>query len=764
MRNLYISLIFSACISSSVVAQTQETDTLPLKMINLNEVIFSANKAEEKKSDVPYNIDVIKSRELELSNPQTSADMLANTGNIMVQKSQAGGGSPIIRGFEASRVLIVIDGVRMNNAIYRTGHLQDVITLDPSMLDRTEVIYGPSSVMYGSDALGGVMHFYTKKPLYGDDKMFFRLNSYARYSSANQEKTGHVDFNLGFKKLASLTSISYSDYDDLRTGNGRTNNQDFGRCYNYAGQNWNGTADSTIRNYKTNIQKKTGYSQVDLMEKLTFKVSEKTEVGMNLQYSTSSNINRYDRLSEYNGANLKFAEWYYGPQNRVLASVYGNIKSQGKLFDNLRITGAFQNIDQQRVSRRFSTNYSSASSSNKRTDQRENVKVYSLNADFRKEIKEKHELSYGAEYVYNDVNSEATITNIYADTTVNPVATRYPNGGSSLSNAAVYLTHTWEISDRFILTDGIRYTSNTLKASFDTSSAVSQFQFPFTSVKQRNQALNGMIGLVASPEKNVRLSLLGSTGFRAPNVDDLAKVFESTGSVIIVPNADLKPEYAYNFEFGVSTTIFENKVKLEGGYYYTLLKNAIVTRKTTFEGKDSIMFNGTLSEVRSSQNVDEAYIQGAWGAISADFTDNVSFKSTLNYTLGEYKQFIPDNGPQPGHDTIVPLDHIPPLFGQTSLIFRFKKFESEIYSRYSAAKLSKDYSLGKEDNELYSADPVNGYMPGWVTFNVKTTFKLTKNFMVNVGVENLFNTHYRVFASGVSSAGRNVVVAIRVKV
>ncbi len=122
MKNIYLLLFFIALSGTTAKAQVQETDTLPLKLINLNEVVFSANKAEEKKSDVPYNIDVIKSRELELSNPQTSADMLANTGNIMIQKSQAGGGSPVIRGFEASRVLIVIDGVRMNNAIYRTGH------------------------------------------------------------------------------------------------------------------------------------------------------------------------------------------------------------------------------------------------------------------------------------------------------------------------------------------------------------------------------------------------------------------------------------------------------------------------------------------------------------------------------------------------------------------------------------------------------------------------------------------------------------------
>src|ERR1043165_9879245 len=134
-------------LASAASAQEAPKDTATLRLIDLNEVVFSANKAEEKKAEVPYSIEVIKAKELELSNPQNSAVMLANTGNVLVQKSQQGGGSPIIWGFEANRVLLVVDGVRMNNLIYRGGHLQDVITLDNSMLERTEVVYGPSSVM-----------------------------------------------------------------------------------------------------------------------------------------------------------------------------------------------------------------------------------------------------------------------------------------------------------------------------------------------------------------------------------------------------------------------------------------------------------------------------------------------------------------------------------------------------------------------------------------------------------------------------------------
>lgn len=744
MKYIY-SLGIALCYS---IAATAQSDTSTYQLINLNEIVFSANRFEEKKSDIPYSVQVIDNKTVALENPQTSADMIANTGNVMVQKSQAGGGSPMIRGFEANRVLIVVDGVRMNNAIYRGGHLQDVITIDNSMLERTEIIFGPAAVMYGSDAIGGVMHFYSKKPQFSQgDSMHFKANSYVRYSSANQEKTGHLDFNVGYKRVASVTSITHSTFDDLRTGNARNPNPAFGRCEYYAMRNRAGTADSMVKNDKPNIQRKTGYSQIDVMEKLLFKVNDNADIGANFQYSTSSNIHRYDRLSEYSSGKLKFAEWYYGPQNRLLVSLYSNINSETKLFDKLRMAAAFQNIDQSRISRRFNND--------KRKSQNENVKVLSFNADFNKVIKEVHEIRYGVEFAHNTVTSKATTKNIVTEEMITPTDTRYPNGGSSTMSSAAYVSHSWEITPQVILSEGLRITNYSLQAKFDTSVAASPFQFPFTSVKQSNNAASGNLGVVVMPEKNVRFSVLASTGFRAPNVDDLGKVFESTGNILIVPNANLKPEYAYNIEGALSTLLFEDKLKIEGGYFYTLLNNAIILQDAQYNGNDSVLFNGSMSKVVSQKNADYAVVQGAWASIYANVTDNISFKSSVNYTHGDYYDKL--------NDTILPMDHIPPTFGQTSLFYRFKKIETEIYARYSASKLSRDYALGKEDNELYSADPVNGYMPAWVTLNIKTAFHFNRNISTNIGIENLLDKHYRVFASGVSAPGRNISVTLRAK-
>jgi len=181
------------------LAAVQYKVTLSEKAYSLDEVVISASKFEEKRSDVPQQIQVLDAKKIAFMNQQNTADVLQQSGNILVQKSQQGGGSPIIRGFEANKVLIVVDGVRMNNAIYRGGHLQNVLTLDNTILDRTEIVFGPGSVVYGSDALGGVMHFYTRDPLLSDtlSSVNIKGQAFTRYSTVNQEKTGHLDLNFG---------------------------------------------------------------------------------------------------------------------------------------------------------------------------------------------------------------------------------------------------------------------------------------------------------------------------------------------------------------------------------------------------------------------------------------------------------------------------------------------------------------------------------------------------------------------------------------
>ncbi|TAL57621.1 MAG: TonB-dependent receptor [Bacteroidetes bacterium] len=730
----------SACVFQNAFAQNKTSSDSSNKVIQLFETVISANKSEEKRSDIPQTIEIIKSKDIELSNPQTSADMLQNTGNVFVQKSQMGGGSPVLRGFEANRVLIVIDGVRMNNAIYRSGHLQDAITIDNMMLDRTEVLFGPASVMYGSDALGGVMHFYTKNPVISDTTTpLIKINFGLRHSTANKEQAAHININLGYKKLAFLTSFTSNDFGDLRTGNFRPPYaKSFGKCNYYVMQV--DSLDTLIRNSDPNVQRFTGYKQFDVMQKILFRQNNSVSHLLNFQYSNSSDIPRYDRLQQFqSNGDPVYARWHYGPQKRVLASLKSQILSEGKLFSHINIILSYQNIDQERVSRKF-----------KKTSERtqlDNVAVYSANIDMRKNIRDKHELHYGLEGSFNEVQSSANITDIFTGEQ-SPAGTRYPDGGSSMRSLSAYLSHSWELSKKYILTDGVRFNNVALRSEWKDTSI---FNFPFSTAEQNNNAVNGSLGFVAMPGKGWRYTLMASSGFRAPNVDDMGKVNESTSGSIIIPNPVLKPEFAYNGDFSIGKS-FKDKVRIEFVYYYTLLQNAIVVKDDWFNGLDSVLFDGVISKVQSAQNADEAYIQGFSASFLADVNDNFSMKSSINYTSGIYKD--------KQNDMLVPMDHIPPVFGQINFIYRYKKFESDLYIRYNGWKRVEDYSPSGEDNLPQAT--VYG-MPSWFTLNLKAAVQANNYLKLIFGVENIMDTHYRTFASGVSAPGRNFVIAVRAK-
>lgn len=717
---------------------------LSAKSVNLDEIVLSANRKAESKIDVPYAMEIIKQKDVEFSNPANSGDMLQNTGQIFIQKSQSGGGSPSMRGFEANKVLLVVDGVRMNNAIYRGGHLQDVMTIDPNMLDRTEIVFGSSSTMYGSDALGGVMHFYTKNAqLSTDDKMLVKANAMVRYASASQEKTGHLDFNLGWKKFASLTNITYSDFGDIMSGstklNGYTNTWD----RNYYVKRFD-NRDSMVKNDNNNLQIGSGYKQIDIMQRFQIKTGEHLSHNLNFQYSTSSFVPRYDRLAgDYSGSNLKFAENGYGPQNRLLAAYTLNYDAKTLVSDNIKVILAYQKIDQDRITRRFQN-------TNRKT-QMEDVSVLSANIDVYKVIKEKHELRYGLEVTNNDVKSTANFKDIITNVET-PADTRYADGGSKISTAAVYISHAWEVNDHFVVSDGLRFTNTSLTCNFKDTTF---FKFPFSTAKQNNQALTGNLGFTWKSEDDYKVSLLTSTGFRSPNVDDMSKVFESAGSTVIVPNPELKPEYTYNFELNLSKVI-QNRYKFDITGYYTNLTNALVVKDFKLNGSDSAMYNGALSKVQATQNVDKAYIYGLNGGVQFDFNSTISFKSVLNYTYGRYIDSK--------NDTVVPLDHIAPLFGQTSIIYKNKNVDGEFFVRYNAKKSSNDYSPSGEDNAAYSADKTKGYMPGWFTLNIRLGVNITKNLRLNAACENITDNRYRIFASGINAPGRNIIISLRYKI
>ncbi len=722
-------------LSYAQIVAFKYTVYLEEKSFTVDEVIVSASRFAEKKSDVPMKVEVLTRKELELLNQPTMADVLQASGEIMVQKSQLGGGSPIIRGFEANKVLIVVDGIRMNNAIYRGGHLQNIITLDHSAMERVEIVFGPGSVVYGSDALGGVMHLRTKKPLLSGvaGESALKLNGSLRYGTAAKEKMAHLDFNLGGSKWGSFTSLSYADFDHLRMGR-----QQPARYAGLGLRPWlvetNQGVDKIVSQEDLYVQAPTAYSQYDLLQKVAYRPNPRVMHGLNIQYSTSSRIPRYDRLFLESAGTPRFAEWYYGPQDRLLAAYHLQLTPDRRWFDQAAVTASVQHIVESRHDRRFNNP--------NLNNRKEIVDVAALNADFEK-FTNRHELRYGLEINQNRVITRAHVSNLFTGIKAD-LDTRYPDGGSTMYTLATYFTHTWELTDRWILTDGLRINAVGLNAKFVDKQF---FPFPFEEVHQNHVAFNGSLGIVFKPGNQWQFSAQGSSGFRAPNVDDLSKIFESTPGLVIVPNPDLQPERTYNVDIGLQKQFSENTLVAFNGYY-TFYQQAITTRPFEFRGQSTIMYDGQLSQVVANVNAQEAYLYGFSANLTTGLLKNLSLESAFSYTYGRIRT----------DSAAYPLDHIPPAFGKTGLRWSKNTWRAEVYAMYHGWKRLKDYNVFGEDNVAYAT--AQG-MPAWYTLNAHISKSIHRHLQVHLAVENILDRNYRVFASNISAPGRNFVFTLR---
>jgi len=710
------------------------------KNITLEEFIVTANRWEEEKIENPFRIEKIVMKEVSFQNPQTSADLLGATNFAYIQKSQLAGGSPILRGFATNRVMIVVDGVRMNNAIFRTGNIQNVISIDAASLQSTEILFGPGAVMYGSDAIGGVMDFHTLKPTFSvNEKITFSGSAFSRYSTANNEKTGHFDFNIGLRKLAFTTSFTYSDFDDLRTG---SNGESYYLRPSY--QDRINNKDSQLVNKNPHLLVNSGYSQINFLQKIAFKPNKNWVLDYSLIYSTTSNSPRYDRLilDANNDSRLDYAQWYYGPQLWVLNTIGVRNTSTNTFYDQFRVIAALQNFEESRHDRKFDNS--------RLRNQIEKVDALSINIDLEKDMNEKFSIFYGGEIISNKIGSEANRKNINTGE-IQPTNTRYPNG-STWRALGIYSNLKYQLNKKTTFNAGIRYSYYSITAKFDTS----MFPFPFVKAENKNGSLNGSLGIVYIPNRTWQLYLNGSTGFRAPNIDDIGKVFESEPGSVVVPNPNLKPEYAYNIEIGTAKT-FGNFLKLNISTYYTLLSDALARRNFTFNGEESIIYDGQLSQVQAIQNITKAYIFGIQSEVEIALSNGFGFKSAINYQYGREQS--------PDSLIYYPISHTTPLFGSTHVTYKRKRFEIGVYATYNSKMAYKDFALSeRSDNYTYVKDNYGlPFVPAWYTLNLKFAWYINKNLIFNAGVENITDQLYRPYASGISAPGRNLIVSVKVR-
>jgi hemoglobin/transferrin/lactoferrin receptor protein len=721
----------------------------------LDEVVLSVFKGDAKANRIAEQIAVVTAKEIRQISPQTSADLLATIPGVKVQKSQFGGGSPVIRGMESNRVLLVVDGVRMNNAIYRKGHLQNSITVSPNQLDRTEIVFGPSSVVYGSDALGGVIHYYTKTPRLSEETKV-NTSFFNRFSSVNNEITTNASVEISAKKWASFTSVSHSDFGDLKMGRNRSHGfDDWGKVTEYSQNTADFFAATPVVNDDPNLQRNTGFNQTDLLQKFYIPLSANTDLKLNLQYSTSSDIPRFDRLDERRNGELRFAEWYYGPQERLLVSPQISINPGVSWLDKGTFTLAYQNIEESRIQRRFG--------SLDRSYRIEEVDIFSLNGDFSVPLtnNKKRNLTYGFEFAYNDVNSnsfgrtlDVSGNEILGFAGEFPVQSRYPDGGSSYMSSAVYVGYRQDLNAKSTLNTGVRFTKTHLEALWIDQTFIT---LPMTDIALDNSAFTATIGYVYKPNKSWQLNGVLSSGFRSPNIDDVGRVREKAGNVTI-PNVHIKPEVAYNAEIGIQKFFNDQRFVVGFNTYYTLLDHYIYRDTISINGVSTILYDGELGNMVGNRNRGTAYVFGYTANYQGKISDKFNTSGFITYTKGRT------------YDTDEPMSSIPPLFGQFDINYNDTNFQLGASLRFNSRKDISDFNIpeGIDNHDLTPIVNPNATndnekfygSPAWMTLGLNSSYAFNEHWKIQGMISNVFDEHYREFASGVSAPGRNFSFAL----
>ena len=699
-KNLYIT---KKDIQNDIIFLVLKTHTLD------NVEISDSKQSHFKETSIFTKINAIKIANVQSA--QTS-DLLEKTMGLSIQKSQNGGGSPNLRGMEANRLLIIVDGIALNNTIFRSGHLQNTSTINPFFLNSVEVLFGPSAVAFGNGAMGGAIIFTTKRPKNNGGHHFAQ-----QYESSSKAVFTSLTSNYKLGKSINISGFSIKSYGDLRMGNNRK----------HGFSNWGN--ESIIA--ENNIQKGTAYEQADFFHKTLFQLTKNNFLLFNSQFSTSSNINRFDKLNDLKDGDNKYRYWYYGPQKRILQSV--RLKNyKHTVFSNEAVfTASFQDVKESRHKQKQGANLL-----NNRT---ESLQIFDLKADVLKQVN-KLKINYGFDSRFQKLESTANLSsnnNIYYNTS------RYPDGGTNVLNNAIYLQLNYQGLKNIGILLGTRYNVNSLSSKFQDTTTI---QLPFDEILVENKSFSNSVQMHYKASKKITFNASISNGFRNPNTDDIGKVFSKDDISVVLPNNQLSPEKSINFETGIVAN-FNKLITFQLQVFQTQIIDAIEKRYAKLNGNDSIIYDGEMMKVMMNQNIGKATISGLNFAYHINLTKRLSHNSSINILRGETSDKLP-------------LAHIPPENIISEINYSIKKQLISFSVHYNGIKKAEDYDISGIDN-LEEATQIGN--PSWCTLNFKYKITIDKNLTFITGIYNITDIHYKTFGSGISSSGRNFSISLQAK-
>lgn len=708
-HSLIVVFVAGAVLPFTAASQTRDS-VPPDSAVRMPDIVVTATRSEfvrDLESPTATHSDTAGAASRAAG--RVAADLLRTVPGVHVQQTSAGQGAVVLRGLVGNQVLLMVDGIPMNNGTYRDGPGQYLATIDPETIARIEVVRGPASVLYGSDAQGGVVNVITRPHPNG---LGLTLGGALQASSSNRGARGRLSAGYGTATWQARLGVSVQSASDLRAGS------------------------------PVNAQTPSGFDAWGADARIDYAPNVVHRLTVGVQQWTMEDVPRYDRYWDFRAPALgPDYQYQFSPQTRQLGYARYAFRSGAAAVRRLTATASLA-VQREGLTRQ---RWAADTTPSPRIDfTRDDVLTpgVSLLGESQFPVADRPlTLTWGAEGYHDVLNShgerqnvvDGSVTPTERQTATGPIPSgRYPDG-ATMARVGLFLEADAPVTTWLRLSAGGRWSGFRSVAEVGTDLG--------GRVENSASALTGQAGAVARIIQPLDLTLRLAQGFRAPNLYDLTNVGAVPGGVV-VPNPNVGAERSLTYEAGLRvhapTTVGEIVV------YRTMIDGFIDRVPAAFNG--DTLFEG--ERVYQGQNVGDARL---WG-IEAEAIQQlgpVELRGTLLYTFG--KQTLADG-------TVEPMAKIPPLSGTAEARWWGPNRTWWVAYRLGWATLQDRLAARDLDDSRIQS----GGTPGFATHSLVASATLARQFTLSLGLENLTDALYRTHASGVDAPGRNVWVGMAI--
>ncbi len=667
------------------------------KILNLNEVVSTASRHAETVFKSQTQVAIAGREKIQFRTSPNTADALREIPGVLVQKTTAGHGAPVIRGMIGKDILLLYNGIRLNKPTFRFGANQYMNTINVESLDRIEVTKGPGSVMYGSDAIGGVVNMISEPFQVRESGKGFGISISSRYGTADQSRLLFAAFESPLRWIDVEGGFGIKKIGDL-------------------------TAGKTIGK-----QIPTGYDEWNANFRLGVPIYPRTRLEIDLLTVQQEKVPRFDRYVTREFGIGDYETYLYDPQNRYLAAI--SLISQplrASWISSIKWNFSYQLEAEGTIERKTG----SSTITNNRNDLTTLGSFLQINSIWRNQ----HVLSYGYELYWDRLNSHRTQKK---NGVISFPRGDYPDG-SAYYSCGLFLNDNLVFSSQLDLNIGLRWSYVGLS---------SQLEAPFGEFRDNYQDLTGTVGLSYKPRPWLNLIGRYAKGFRAPNFNDTV-VLKVSNAGVDAPSPGLSPETSHNFEIGLKL----NQERFTGSLFafYNRVLDLIDRYRGKYNGLDFYDENGNgirdsgEADIFQKRNLARGYLAGWELEGKVRLSPHWSMSGFIFWTYGQDETFAE------------PLSRIPPLMGMAAIQFSATEaFTIETFLR-AATRQDRLSTRDKDDNRI----PLGG-TPGWKTINFRCNWEVQQQLQLNLILENVFDETYKEHGSGIYSPGRNFVIGLR---